>query len=278
MKKLNLLVSLLLLTALSSCAFGRKINYQGVSTFTPPLVQGQSAIAVQDRRPYVLSNDKNPDWVGLSRALSGIPYGVHTQSGKPLSDDLGSLVVNTFNKDGIVKAYQIVLTPNDNLDFALSKRNHGEDLLFIISVLEWKTDVYFNAKFNYEVSLNVYSGNQNLVSNVVKGSDGLGSSNPKRLNLAVATADIFDSLINAPTVVEAINKYQGAKSEHDKTQNKATNSSKQIKKDPSQVRTNNESNLDSTKERMDKLKKARDQGVLTEEEYQQKRKAVVDAL
>ena len=273
MKNKLMILLVLLLNMMSSCAFGRKISYQGVSTFSPPVLSGQSAIAVSDKRPYVLSKDKNPDWVGLSRALTGIPYGVHTQSGKPLCDDLGLLLTSTFNKDGVNRAYQIVLGVNDDLNVTLSKKNKSEDLLFLFTILEWKTDVYFGVTLSYDVNLQIFSGSESLVTTTLKGSDKLGGSIPNRSNLAVATADIFGALVNDVKVVEAVKQYQTNVPRTEEPKNKSSAVTSQNPREKL-----NSPELETAKERLEMLKKARTQGVLTEEEYQQKRKAVVDNI
>jgi len=263
----RLFLILLVLSTLSSCAFGKKINYQGISAFAPPVVDGKVAIVMQDHRPYVLNGDKNLDWVGLSRALNGIPYGVHTQSGRPLADDLGGMITNTINKQDTSKAYQVVCAPQESKESIMQKIGRQDDLLFLIAIREWKTDSYFTAKLYYELTLDVYAHNQSLVSNTVKGSDPLDGKNIKRADLATATANILEELLNSSNVVSAIRTYQtGAKH--------VPKSSKQLEP----MNSISVGELDKTKDRLDKLKKAKEEGIITEQEYVNKRKAIVDAI
>ena len=78
----NIALAICILVA-NGCAFGSKMSFDKTS-LAVPAINSSVSVGVWDARPYVLSGEKSPQWVGLQRSGFGIPYGVHTHSGAPL--------------------------------------------------------------------------------------------------------------------------------------------------------------------------------------------------
>src|SRR5690349_14767753 len=93
---LKVILSMFAALMISACAFGNKVDYLS----QPPSLEMTSdkkvALGVQEQRPYVLNGDKTPQFVGLLRSAGGIPYGVHTQSGRPLVDEFATAISNAL--------------------------------------------------------------------------------------------------------------------------------------------------------------------------------------
>jgi hypothetical protein len=185
---------------LTGCAFGQKITYTGVSDFKIPENTSPSVgLAVSDKRPAVVSGDHSLEWVGYSRPPLGIPYGVHTKSGQPLSDDLASLVQNTLAKYNVI-AQTITTEPFEDRNSILARlRGYHHPRSIIVTLNEWKTDSYvgLSVSLYYSVSLEVIDvAGRELGRTNIAGIKDLGSSYP----LSQAVRDIFQELFNASEV------------------------------------------------------------------------------
>ena len=58
------------------CAVGVQHSYSATDTKFDIIADSKVAVAVHDRRPYVVSGDKAGNFVGLQRAGFGNPYDV----------------------------------------------------------------------------------------------------------------------------------------------------------------------------------------------------------
>ena len=77
---MRLLIVALSAVALAGCAVGNTYDYQAADIGLPVVGKGKVGVAVVDRRPYVLSGDKEADFVGLQRGGFGNPFNVTTRS------------------------------------------------------------------------------------------------------------------------------------------------------------------------------------------------------
>ena len=163
---------------LGGCAIGVKHDYQGpleldVSTSAPV------AVATLDQRPYVVSGQKGPDFVGLSRGGFGNPFDVTTQSGKPLAADMSNAIVSSMKSKG-VDARMVELKPGLADGQAISElRAGGAHKAVLLTLREWKGDTMVNVGFAYDMDLRIFdrSGNP-LVSKVQQGKENLGAGTP----------------------------------------------------------------------------------------------------
>jgi hypothetical protein len=204
MTKIRHLTLSLLVSVLTGCAFGQKISYTGASDFRIPENTAKTvSLAVSDKRPDVVAGDHSLHWVGYSRPPLGIPYGVHTESGRPLSDDLASLLQSTLSKHNVVA--QIVSTqPFEDRQVVVARLvSYRNSKNIIVTLNDWKTDSYvgLSVSLYHSVTLEVtdskgrYLGRSSSV-----GVKSLSSGYP----LSVAVTDIFQELFNAPEVREAL--------------------------------------------------------------------------
>ena len=186
-----------LVLMLSGCAFGRKIDYQGVSSFTNPQMVGMQGVMVLDKRPYVLSGTKSPEWVGLSRSLFGIPYGVHTQSGQPLATDMAGLIAATLRNNGASVITVAASNQASMPDIALAFRNAGAARGLLFELKQWRTDVWFGTAFDFDVVLKIVTPDGQLLGETsYAGKRSLSSASP----LSDAVTEIFSKLLNSPEI------------------------------------------------------------------------------
>jgi len=186
--------------ALSSCTIGKKVDYQGVSSFTNPPMTGTQGVAVVDMRPYVLAGVKSPEWVGLMKSFIGIPFGMHTKSGQPLAADLTGSVAETLRKNG-VSVVTVTVPSNATMpDISAAFRKAGATRGLLFEIEQWRTSTLVRTAFDFDVTLKVVSPDGQLLgSTSYEGRRVLNSSQP----LSAAIAEIFSRLLSAPEVTGA---------------------------------------------------------------------------
>lgn len=174
MKAIPRTTAVLAALALTGCAVGNQHRYTGAS---PALTaQGTHAVAVatQDHRPYVLSKNKQPNFVGLSRGGFGNPFDVTTESGKPLASDFSATIAGALRQRGF-KAEVLEVPGTVTADSRALAAQGKSERLAIVSIYEWKSDTFINTALIYDLALRVYdvSGGE-LASNRITGNDNLG--------------------------------------------------------------------------------------------------------
>jgi hypothetical protein len=191
---------------LTGCAFGQRISYTGVSAFgVPDGTPKKVGLAVSDKRAAVVSGDHSLQWVGYSRPPLGIPYGVHTESGRPLSDDLASLLQSSLAVYKIV-ATTVSTQPFEDRQVVIARViSNGNPRNFLVTLNEWKTDSYVGlvTSLHHSVTLEVVDaqGRTLGVASSV-GVKSLSSSYP----LSSAVRDIFQDLLNADQISAVMNE------------------------------------------------------------------------
>lgn len=189
---------------LTGCAFGQKISYTGVSSFQLPAKASRAVgLAVSDRRPAVISGDHSLQWVGYSRPPLGIPYGVHTESGRPLSDDFAVLLQSTLANNNIV-AQTVSTQPFEEGKVIIARlTSYKNPRNILVSLNEWKTDSYVGLAVSlyFSVTLEVTDAKgQPLGQAASAGVKELGGAYP----LSSAVTDIFQELFNSQEVRKAL--------------------------------------------------------------------------
>jgi hypothetical protein len=204
MKQLRHLVFLVLVSLMTGCAFGQKISYTGVSNFEiPDKIPATVGLAVSDKRPAVVSGDHSLQWVGYSRPPLGIPYGVHTATGRPLSDDLASLLQSTLATRHVV-AQTASTQPFEDRQVVVGRLGSFRNPRSVLVTLhDWKTDSYvgLSVSLHYSVTLEVINAKGEYLGRASSvGVKDLSSAYP----LSLAVTQIFQELFNAPEVKKAL--------------------------------------------------------------------------
>lgn len=203
------LIIVLAALAAGGCAVGNKHNY----TMEPDirLEGGRSiAVAAQDARPYVVSREKTPDFVGLQRGGFGNPFDVTTESGRALADDFAGAIAGALSRRGF-KATAVAVAPaGGGADARRLASQAGAERVALVSILEWKSDTYQNTALLYEIVLRVFDANgTELASNRLGGRDHLGGSAwnpPDHAKGAVPAAyrRKLEELFSAPAVRDSL--------------------------------------------------------------------------
>ena len=200
--------AIIAIVILPGCAVGSQHSYS--RTFPYLGVEGSHSVAVatQDARPYVLSKEKTPDFVGIQRGGFGNPFDVTTASGKPLADDFSQTVAQALQHGGYKSSVAAVPLAQALPDVrALAGQNQR---LALITLHEWKSDTYQNTALVYEVTLRIFDGDGvELATNRIGGKDNLGGSAfnpPSHARIAVPAAYLrkLSELFDTDAVVRSL--------------------------------------------------------------------------
>lgn len=191
---------------LSACAIGNEYDY---NTATPGLAASGTnsvTVAISDQRPYVLSGDKSPAFVGLQRGGYGNPFDVTTTGEQPFATQFSGAVARALSAKGYQAVSQPVApgTPADKVPFET-------DRLLYIAMREWKSDVSLNVTMHHNAEATVYKAGYvdpvtASISFVGAGGDASLVSPAASGNTAIAfSSGKMAELLNAPAIQAALN-------------------------------------------------------------------------
>lgn len=200
-KKIMMLGAALMLSA---CAVGNKYEYNKVTPQLGLSTDKAVTVAVSEQRPYVLSGEKGPDFVGLQRAGFGNPWPVHTSSGAPLAAELGQSIAQSLKNDG-VNAQAVAVAPGATAD----QVSATTDRLLFVSMKEWKTDVFAQVTLHWNLQADVADqGGTVLASNEISGTQGVGPAPiGEAANSVVAISNAskkLKELLGTPEIQQAL--------------------------------------------------------------------------
>jgi hypothetical protein len=212
MAKSVLSIILLLSTGIlaSGCAVGNKYSYHDTVASIQASGSKTVSIATHDQREYILSGNKNPDFIGLQRGGFGNPFNVTTESEKPLAEDMTRTIAVSLSGKGF-NAVPIMVSPSENQVAVLNKlKVSAGDILILLTLNEWKSDTATNVALIYDITLKVYdkAGNP-IAERSLKGRDNLKGSawNPPayaRENIPKAFKQKIEELFNSPDISKAL--------------------------------------------------------------------------
>src|SRR5262245_7874216 len=162
----------------SGCAVGNRHRYQDVVVPLPELAgPGRVAVGVHDRRPYVISGGKSPNFVGLQRGGYANPFNVTTASGRPLADEMTDAIVRSLAARGFEASGIYLSFEDDGPSVVRRFRTAQTDRGLLLTLREWKADSMVNTELYYDVSLQILDGEGRVIAEkALTGSDNLGGS------------------------------------------------------------------------------------------------------
>ncbi|MCE5319269.1 MAG: ankyrin repeat domain-containing protein [Parachlamydia sp.] len=164
-----------------------KITYEGN--------KGVSVI-VNDKRPYVLSGQTRPEWVGITRGGFGRAYDLGTSTLNPLADEFSRFITNGLVAAGFKK---------NELSSA--------DKVISIDVLEWLSvtgggvlSLTFGTDLHYKILIRVSDEkNKVLVQKEFQGKESLGGNLSQVYELLPrATGEIYNAILNSSPIRTAL--------------------------------------------------------------------------
>ena len=158
-----------------------KITYKGNRSIS---------VVVRDQRPYVLSGQTGPEYVGIFRGGFGRPYDLGTSTLKPLAYEFSQFIMSGFMAAGF--------KTNDSAT---------PDRIVSIDILEWLSvsgssflSLTFGTDLHYSLVVRVTDGKDNVLTNQeVKGTDTLGGNFSQIYELIPrGTENLFNRILNSP--------------------------------------------------------------------------------
>jgi hypothetical protein len=204
---------ILLLTAAllcSGCAFGHKFNYHEVVPALNAASDSQVKVATHDQRSYVVSGEKKPQFVGLTRGGYGNPFNVRTQSDRPLAEDVTQVICNALQKKGCQCVPVIVAANNSPDEVQRQLRDTTGNVAVLLTLHEWKSDTYVGTALIYNITLHVLDGSGTVIAEArTEGRDVLGSNFWDPIGVAYtvvpqALKQKLEELFNQPAVLSAL--------------------------------------------------------------------------
>ncbi|NJN39894.1 MAG: hypothetical protein HC807_02145 [Gammaproteobacteria bacterium] len=210
MKNLLAFGLLVALTALGGCAVGNKHAYTGANPDIAASGTRIAVVAVRDARSYILSGNKTPDFVGLSRGGFGNPFDILTESGNPLAVDFGVTIAGALQARGFTATPLPGPVPDGPAGIAAALKKAGAERMAIVIIVEWKSDTYVNTDLIYDLSLRVHDvAGKELGATRLTGRDNLGGdaiNPPGHAKTAVPAAyrRIIGQLFSAEPIVASL--------------------------------------------------------------------------
>lgn len=166
----------LLVVLLAGCAVGQRIDYTRVSLEIVNTSKGDIAVGAQDQRRYIISGQKQQQFVGLMRGGFGNPFDVNTVSGKPFAKDVTQVLSRAMKRDG-VRVVEIDLAPGANREDIISAIKASKvGSAIVLTIKEWKTDAMMSASISYDLLLEEFDQDGRLLRRSQShGTDELGS-------------------------------------------------------------------------------------------------------
>ncbi len=209
---LKVLFSTAMALMVSACVVGQKYDFQNQTLNLDAATEKQVALGVQDQRPYVTSGDKSPEFVGLARAGVGIPYGIHTQSGRPLADDFATAISSALEAKKI-KVTTVTIPYTDSRDQAIKLlQDVKAPRSLLVTITDWKTEMYVNASADVGLIADVYDASGALLAtNTVRDRQAISNrfvtftpESDMAPKVKALAQESLAKLLNDPKVVEAL--------------------------------------------------------------------------
>ena len=192
------------------CAIGNTYDYDDSAVDLPVQGEGKLGLAVLDMRPYILSGDKDPSFVGLQRGGFANPFEVNTDSGNPLTQDMAAAIGAELETNGFEVIDIRVSTPSATV-VAEAIQSSGAPRSVVLTVSEWKTDAYMSLGLTYDLTLEVFDAlaNQLAAANLSGQKEKLGGAGMENAN-SESAANAFSTkvgrLFNNPDIKAALAK------------------------------------------------------------------------
>jgi len=195
---------------LAGCAVGQTIQYHVAELELKSSGNTMVAVAAVDNRPYIKDGEKERTYVGNLRGGLGNPFNLSTESGKPLADDMTSVICASLKKNGFA-CTPVSVGPNEPQSQIKNKlQATNASSLLLLSINEWLSSTYQNTGLTYDLVLTVMDKQgARLAEKKLRGEDELGGSfwsPPDHAKEAVPVAykKKLELLLNDPAVINSL--------------------------------------------------------------------------
>lgn len=207
MKLFRILGLSLLIVGATGCAVGNQYDYRSAEVSLPLTGDGDVGVAVLENRSYVLSGNKNPNFVGTQRGGFGNPFDVTTGSGQALVSEMSDALEKGLRNSGYTVS-KIQVSSSDPSAVISAIAENGKVKNIVLTVTEWKTDIYMNMSLHFNLVLQIVGKDgTTIATNQMQGEEKLSGAGFESQNSRLA-ADAFEikigRLFNSPEVIAAL--------------------------------------------------------------------------
>jgi len=199
-----------LLCVVPLCGGCAKYNYQEAVPNLNATGTRQVVVVTHDQRPYVVSGGTDPTLIGLLRSGFGIPYPVHTQSGRPLADEMTDVICRALTSKGFQCVPVLVPAQAKPNEIQRKIQEHPDTTALVLVLHEWKSDTHTDTAFAYDATLRVLNPQgAPLAETHIQGRDVLGgtfwnASNFAHTAVPQAVKKNLEELMNDPAILTAL--------------------------------------------------------------------------
>lgn len=157
--KMKILLLLITCISLVGCAVGRKVDYAQSSLTLDYSNKKKLAVGAQDKRQYIVFEQKKENFVGLMRGGFGNPFDVTTSTNNAFADDVTSILIEAIRHSGGV-AVPLSLAPNTSRADVIQKVKRSEaPNALILTIHEWKSDSTTSTNIYFDLEMEVLDQN-----------------------------------------------------------------------------------------------------------------------
>lgn len=197
---------------LGACAFGNTTDYQNQTPVLAATTGNAVALATHDQRPYVLSGKNSATYTGVTRAVVGVPYGVHTGSGQPLANDFSASIANGLSAKGIQVTVVNVPYTETREQVIKTLLNQGKPRSLLVTIEDWESDQYIDASLTFSLKADVLdSAGAVLASNAVTSRRGISGNffaiqphTGVSAQASLIAQQVLQQLLNDQKIVQAL--------------------------------------------------------------------------
>lgn len=165
---------------LTSCGNLYRINYSNIRADLNYSGSRSVSVGVLDQRPYILSGENDPKYVGTMRGGYGNPFDLWTQSNLSLADEMAATVADSFLSKGFHVLAVKAAVGKDGSSMLSEMESSGAERLVFMEVKDWWSN-YYPASFGTEKTELVMNVELKVMDRYqqVLGSSGLkGTAKP----------------------------------------------------------------------------------------------------
>jgi hypothetical protein len=261
---------LIQITLFAGCTSGKKLSYIDTVVHIDASGTARVAVTAYDQRQLIVSGQEMPAFIGREWSLYHRAT-VVTASGRPLADDLTSLLVTSLTAKGF-KAIPVAVSHSERPDTVAQKMAILRvDRGVVLTMADWRTDTRTDdnskTQLSYDLDLEILdSSGKILAQRRVAGHEDPMSG---------AARDVFrqklELLINAPDITEALNSSAAATAEPAVPAPPVVPASPGTSGEPPAISPDLEAQLQ-------KLKNLYEKGLITEDVYKEKMREILNKL
>ncbi len=142
MKLISLVCLSLALGIIINCGSSYRINYSNVKADLNYSGTRSVAVGVLDKRPYVISGENDPRFVGTMRGGYGNPFDLWTTSDLRLSDEMASNMAESLRGRGFKVVSTKAVVGKDASGMLAEMKSTGAQRLVLMVMNDWWSNYY----------------------------------------------------------------------------------------------------------------------------------------